>query len=1073
MFSIKSSFANCSTCELLDAPSCILETNCNDDLSKVDVVVVSENPGKDEVKKGIPLIGRAGQTFRKPFDKYIKKNFNWLLTNCVLCLTLREDGTTGNPEDNIIDECKENCFNIIRQCNPKLIIVMGTSPMKAFGIAKGGITNLRGQMFEWEGHNILVTVHPSFVNRNQAYKTHFEEDIKSAAKFLGADIKDGSEIKSTGKKGIHRYKIPEKFYTDEFRLVDIQFISKTGQVLYIFRDRNNNKVYHKENDKYICYVAPKGVETRRIVPYDDLEQLAIPYKLKSTLDPDITYEGDMKITAKHAMDYYHYNKGEAPRISSNTMYIDIEVDPGIKVTEFPSPKESKFPINMITTILNGDKICYVLDNGTEPITDKPGATLKIFTDETKLMLTFIGDFKKADPDFLAGWNSIAFDLEYIFNRLPKLKINQGSMSNFGEFFVDSFRFACHLPGCVALDQLHLYRMFTFTKEETYKLGYIAEKQLGVTKIDLELPINVMYYERLNTLIEYNIRDSELLEKLEDKMKHINLLNEIRLICKTCFASGSSPFGQVDSIMISYLNERGLASKNSNPHVEKEKYPGAYVHPPIPGIYNNITDFDFTSLYPSIIMTYNIGVNNFFAKTMDRAIGYDLVYAPEKLPDTIQVMLDPMYSEKVVDMSPAELRDLIKKNNLIHTINGCLFKSHEVEKSVYSEVLENLLSSRRAYKKKMLDAKEAGNEADKDLYDTRQLVYKVLANSLYGVIANKAFRFYDTSCAASITLGGQEALKFSITEGDEFMKHLHLQKDVKRAPVITRQEIYSESMPDRKPEYIVTGDTDSIFCCFEQFGGDKSDAQVKEWCDQVQEYLNETIIKEIVQNHNVSLEFNKLELKNELIISRGIFLAKKRYAIHVQNNEGRIVDEIKFMGLEIKRSDYPSKSKEFLKELVDLILKSKTVKLPDLFRFIHKKEKEFIKLIKEGSKTIARPVSYGKKISDYKTIPQGVKAMEAFNAISYHAHTPGDRAYMFRVSGVDDMLATPEISKRYEQYVADNGTLKVVAIPDEESKLPEFYIPDVKGNLQFAFTDRYELLLKPLTEVKKKQELMTV
>jgi len=157
----------------------------------------------------------------------------------------------------------------------------------------------------------------------------------------------------------------------------------------------------------------------------------------------------------------------------------------------------------------------------------------------------------------------------------------------------------------------------------------------------------------------------------------------------------------------------------------------------------------------------------------------------------------------------------------------------------------------------------------------------------------------------------------------------------------------------------------------------------------------------------------------------------------------------------------------------LILKSKAVKLPNLFKFIHQKEKEFIKLIKEGSKTIARPAAYGKKISDYKTIPQGVRAMEAFNAISYHAHTPGDRAYMFRVSGVDDMLATPEVSKRYEQYVADNGTLKVVAIPDEEAKLPEFYIPDVKGNLQFAFTDRYELLLKPLTEVKKKQELMTV
>jgi len=1072
MFSIKSSFANCSTCDLLDAPSCILETNSPSDLSKVEVVFVSENPGKDEVEKGIPLIGRAGKTFRKPFDRYLKDNFKWVLTNCVLCLTLKEDGTTGNPEDHVIKECKQNCFKIIEQCNPKLIVVMGTSPMKAFDIAKTGITNLRGQMFKWKKYDVLVTVHPSFVNRNQGYKIHFEEDIKSAAKFLGADINE-SAIKTSGKKGIFRYKIPSKFYTDEYRLVDIQFLSKTNQVLYIFRDKDNKKVYHKESDRYVCYVAPEGVEARRIVPYDKLEQLVTSYKLKATLDPDITYEGDMKITAKHAMDYFHSNKGEAQRISSNIMYFDIEVDVGMTVTEFPSPREAKYPINMLTTILNKEVICYVLDNGTEPITDKEGAQLKIFKDEKRLLLTFIDDFKKSDPDFLAGWNSIAFDMEYIFNRLPRLKIAQGSLSKFGEFFVDSFRFSCHLPGCVALDQLHLYKMFTFTKEENYKLGYITQKILKVTKVDLEFPINEMYYKRLNTLIEYNIRDSVLLEKLENQVKHINLLNEIRLICRTCFSAGSSPFGQVDSIMITYLNSRGLASKNSDPHVEKEKYPGAYVHPPIPGIYNIISDFDFTSLYPSNIMTYNIGVNNFVAKTIDQTIGYDLVHAPENLPEKIGIILDPLFGEKLVEMSPAEVHDMIKKENLVHTINGCFFKGHGIEKSVYSSVLEDLLSSRRAYKKKMLEAKEAGHKDDKDFYDTRQLVYKVLANSLYGVIANKAFRFYDTSCAAAITLSGQEALKFSITEGDEFMRHLHLGKPVERAPLVTKQEMYSDVMPNRNPDYIITGDTDSIFCCFEKFGGDPSDKEIKGWCDKIQDYLNNQIIIDIVKKHNVDPEFNKLELKNELIISRGIFLAKKRYAIHVTNNEGKVVDDINFMGLEIKRSDYPSKSKEFLKELVDLILKSKEVKLINLFKFIHRKEKEFIKLIKEGDKSIARPVSYGKKIKDYKTIPQGVRAMEAFNHIAYTAHTPGDRGYMFRVSGVDEMEATPEISKKYEQFVANNGTLKVVAIPDEENKLPPYFIPDIKGNLQFAFTDRYELLLKPLTEVKKQSELMTI
>ena len=1073
MYSIKGSFANCSICDLLDAPSCILETNSKDDLSKIDIVFVSENPGKEEVEKGIPLIGKAGKTFRKFFDPYIKNNFKWLLTNCVLCLTLEENGTTGNPEDHVIDECKKNCFEIIRAANPKLIVLMGTSPMKAFGIAKAGITNIRGQMFKWENYDVLVTVHPSFVNRNQSFMIHFEEDIKKAAKILGADISMDSTIKSSGKKGIFRYTIPEKFYTDEYRLIDIQFLSKSNQVLYIFRDKNNNKVYHKESDRYVCYTCNSDVEARKIVPYDNLEQVIIPYKLKATLDHNITYEGDMKLTAKHAMDYYHFNKEEAPRILNNIMFIDIEVDPGLNVTEFPNPKEAKYPINMITAIYNSSVICYILDNKTEPITEKEGAELKIFDNETKLMRTFITDFKKVDPDFLAGWNSIAFDIEYIFNRLPKLNIPQGDMSKFGEFYVDSFRFVCNIPGCVPLDQLHLYKMFTFTKEENYKLGYIAQKVLKITKIDLEFPINIMYYKRLNKLIEYNIRDSVLLEKLENELNHIHLLNEIRTICRTCFAAGSSTFGQVDTIMVSFLNSKGLASKNSNPHSEKEKYPGAYVHPPVPGIYNTITDFDFTSLYPSNIMTYNIGVNNFIAKTIDQTIGYDILYNPGNLPEKIGLILDPLFSEKLIQISKEDLFNMIDKENLVLTINGCFFKSHEIVKSVYSEVLEELLSSRKTYKKKMLEAKEAKDKAKKDFFNTRQLVYKVLANSLYGVIANRAFRFYDNSCAAAITLSGQEALKFSIVEGDEYMKHLHLGKPVKRAPIITKQEMYSDEMPDRKPKYIIAGDTDSIFCCFEKFAKNKSDTEIKEYCDKIQSYLNTEIIGEIGKLHRVKPEFNKLELKNEMIISRGIFLAKKRYAIHVVNNEGKKVDDINFMGLEIKRSDYPSKSKEFLTELIDLILKSKTVSVPALYKFIQMKEREFISLIKNGDKSIARPVSYTKKMADYKTIPQGVRAMNAYNLISYNAHSPGSRSYMFRVSGVDETKATPEILKKYEQYVADHGKLEVVAIPDEDAKLPDFFIPDVKGNLQFSFIDRYELLLKPLTEVKKDSELMMI
>ncbi len=1082
MFSLKNSFADCPTCPLLEAPSCILETNCKDDLSKVDIVIVSENPGKDEVKKGIPLIGRAGQTFRKPFDKYLKSKCNWLLTNCVLCVTLNEDKTTGNPTDEIIDRCKVNCFNIIKQCNPKLIVVMGTSPMKAFGIAKDRITSRRGEVFKWEGYDVLVTIHPSFVNRNLTYKADFEGDIKLAAELIDLgesferdDTKD-MKIKEY-KKGIFRYKIPEKFYTEDYRLIDIQYLSKSNEILYIFRDKDNKKVYHKESDRYVCYFAMNDIDARKIIPYDDLNQIELTYKQKVKLDPNITYEGDLKLTVKHAMDYYHYNIEETPKTCSNILFCDIEIDAGIDNKSFPDPKQALYPINMISCIYQDQKkkVCYVLDNKSEPIIEQNGVDIKVFNSEKTLLLTFIKDLKKNDPDFMSGWNFIGFDMEYVYNRLPRVKIQQSSMSKFNEFFVDSFRYTCKLPGIVVLDQLHLYKMFTFTKKENYKLGTIGKDEVNMEKIQMDYAINEMYYKQLNKLIEYNIRDTDILELLEEKLGHINLLNELRVICNASFDSASSSFGQVDSIIVSFLREKGLASKNSDPHISKESYPGAYVHPPIPGVYDKICDFDFTSLYPSIISTYNIGVNCFKYRLIDPTQGYDLTYHPEQLLEEVEVIVDPTYKAKRKKIDSNVLIKEIKDNDYVFTINGCIYEGHKKNPSIYSQVLELLLSSRRAYKKKMLDAKEEGNKMDVNFFNTKQLVYKVLANSLYGVVANKAFRFFDLSCAAAITLGGQEALKRTLIEGEEYMRHMHLKEKLRVPKELTKREMYAKNMPDRVPKYIITGDTDSIFVCFNDFKDAINDEKIKEYCDKLQVFLNETIMTDIVNKHNINdIKYNKLDLKNELVISRGLFLAKKRYAINVTNNEGRVVDEMKYMGLEIKRSDYPSRSKVLMKGLLKRIMKMKTVSASKLIKFLESEKSEFLQLIKNGDKSVARPVSYGKKISDYKTIPQGVRAMENFNSIAYKKFVPGDKGYMFRVLGVDLDKAPDDVKKNYElNFIKPGKTLEVVAIPDEEPYLPNYFIPDVKGNIKFAYEDRHELLMAPLKQGMKTAGLLTI
>jgi DNA polymerase I len=1084
LYSIKQSFSNCSRCDLLGAPSCILETNCEDDLRKVDVIFVAENPGRDEVKKELPLVGKAGQMFRKYFNKFGLNKMNYLLTNVVLCQTLIVDKvtgskTTGNPTSNVIDLCKPNCMNIIKACEPKLIVLMGGSPMEAFGFGKGGITKkhdyfLDGGIDEWEGFKTAIIVHPSFVNRN----THVWEPRYEAAMARVASIMSGktinvdvhAEAKPVG-KGIYRYKIPDKFYTDDYRLVDVQFLNKTNQVLYIFRDKNNKKVYHKENDDYICYRAPKGVDARRIVPYDDLDQIKIKYKDRYNLDPKITYEGDVRITVKHAMDYYHYNKGEAPT-NLNIMFADIEVDTG-EERVFPKPADAAFPINMLTTSYNGVKTHYVVDNKTAEIEQVEGVNMKIFNNEKSMMREFIKDFKNTDPDFIAGWNLINFDMDYIYNRLPKLGMSQSALSKFGEMYVDGFKYICHIPGCVVIDQDFLYRTFTFTKMENYKLGFIAAHELdGVTKLQLPLPFNEMYWKLINETIKYNIRDVELLERLDNQLAHINLLNELRIICNTSFDSVSS-FGQIDSIMVSYLRERGLASRNGDPHVVKEKYPGAFVFQPTPGVYEHITDFDFASLYPSLMITYNIGVNSFVMKTKDPELGYDIAYQPDKLPKKFKMIIDPLYEAKVVEITPEQLFKKVEECSLVHTINGCFFKPHKEAFSSFGEVVDMLMSSRKDYKGKMFDAIEAKDEHKRQFYFTRQLVYKVLANTLYGVVANKAFRFFDTSLAAAITLSGQEALKTSIIYGHEYMKSIIEETDMKEPKPLTKREMFDDAMPDRSNEYIVTGDTDSIFCCFEKAPQEKSVKNIHKWCEGIETFLNDNIMIDMVKKHRVDLDFNRLKLKNELVISRGLFLAKKRYAIRVINNEGKDVDQINFMGVEIKRSDYPSESKEFMKKLSDMILKSDKVRLPKILDYVQSEENRFKKLIEDGDKGVARPISWGKEIRDYKLIPQGVKAMQAWNDIMYPIHKVGNKAYMFWVRGIDLEKAPKEVIDRYHKFIKSGKKLEVIGVPDEEEKLPEYFIPDRDTALNFSFKDRYELLLKPLTEDEIRKQQATI
>jgi len=184
-----------------------------------------------------------------------------------------------------------------------------------------------------------------------------------------------------------------------------------------------------------------------------------------------------------------------------------------------------------------------------------------------------------------------------------------------------------------------------------------------------------------------------------------------------------------------------------------------------------------------------------------------------------------------------------------------------------------------------------------------------------------------------------------------------------------------------------------------------------------------------------------------------------------------------MGLEVKRSDFPSKTKEFLTELTELILKGDKFSITSIFRFIERKEKEFISLIRQGDKPVSRPVTFGKEIKQYKIIPQAVRAMIVWNELMYDIHVPGSRAYMFWIKGIDfDKVPTnlqTKMRMKCDELKKKWKKIDVIAIPDEEPRLPEFFVPDVHKSLKFVFKDRYNLLLEPIVELTQQRELLTV
>ena len=614
--------------------------------------------------------------------------------------------------------------------------------------------------------------------------------------------------------------------------------------------------------------------------------------------------------------------------------IDIECE---SENGFPSPDKADEPLICITVKDHTSKKIIVFGMGNF-VNDREDVQYINCVTETGLVETFTRFWVEYNPNIITGWNVKFFDIPYLMNRFRYLMgdewilqyspwgvVEQRSTRGYNkqENFYD-------ILGIDVLDYLDLYRKHTFVRRESYKLDYIGEVELGENKNENPYDTFKEFYQNdYQRFVEYNIQDVELVDKLEDKMQLIALHLTMAYEAKVNY---QDVFGQVriwDTIIYNHLRSKNIVPPAITESKESFGYEGAYVKDPVVGFHDWIASFDLNSLYPHLIMQYNIS-----PETM---VGFE--------PNRVNV-------ENMLNQE-SDLSDL---DNRTMTPNGAQFRTDK--RGFLPELMDTLYQERVIYKKKMLEAKSLYQQTGDKKYwfqiaknHNIQLARKIALNSAYGAIGNQYFRYFDVRHAEGITMAGQLTIRW-------------IERDV--------NVFLNKMLKTTNVSYVVASDTDSIYIrlgeVVNRIFKDKSDTRkvvriMDKFCEEtLQPQIDKSFEKLAKYVHAYE---QKMIMKREVIANKAIWTAKKRYILNVYNEEGVELKEpkLKIMGIEAVKSSTPAACRDKIKEALKVIM---TKDESALIQFIDDFRQKFKKLRPED---IAYPRSCNnlKKYSSRTTI----------------------------------------------------------------------------------------------------------
>ena len=740
------------------------------------------------------------------------------------------------------------------------------------------------------------------------------------------------------------------------------YFDRQGDKIHVVERKNGERVFNTYPAEFVFYYEdPKGkqksIHGDKVTRFKTHNSKEFHKELRINSDRKL-FESDINPVFRCLAN--NYIGQDAPEL--NVAFFDIEVDFDPE-RGYSSPAD---PFNMITAI---SVYCTWLSKMVTLVIAPKGMSQEeaeatcskfedtfLFTDEGEMLQAFLGLIE--DADILSGWNSEGYDIPYTVNRVTRVLSKDDTRRfclfkqlpkkrTFERFGAENVTF--DLIGRVHMDYMQLYRKYTYEERHSYSLDAIGEHELQERKTPYEGSLDQLYNNDFETFIEYNRQDTLLLKKLDDKLRFLDLANELAHANTVLLQTTMGAVAVTEQAIINEAHERGMVVPNRRERLTDEdtQAAGAYVAFPQKGIHDYIGSVDINSLYPSAIRALNMGnetivgqlrpvmtdryIKDKQSKGKSFALAWEGLFGSleyeavmEKDPGT-EITVDWNTGEESVH-SGAELWKMIFDSNRpwMLTANGTIF-TNEVE-AVVPGLLKRWYAERKELQAKL---RSATDKKEIEFWDKRQLVKKINLNSLYGAILNPGCRFFDKRIGQSTTLTGRAIAK-------------HMDAHINE--LITGDYNHTGKA-------IIYGDTDS--CYFSAYPTLKEDIEAgrMEWSKDIAIQLYDTISDSVNESFPGFMERafhcpkeNGTIIKGgrEIVAYKGLFITKKRYAVMIYDNEGKRLDiegkpgKIKAMGLDLKRSDTPPIIQDFLSDVLHDVLTGagKTEVTEKILKFKH-------------------------------------------------------------------------------------------------------------------------------------------